>query len=111
MENKTAVRAFVALGSEPRLNIFRLVVQRGATGLYPCNIQELLGIPGATLSFHLKELVSANLLSVERQGRNLLYRPNAAMTSQLVGFLVDNCCGGKPCGIDLKSLKKSRVRT
>ncbi len=111
MENKTAVRAFVALGSAPRLNIFRLVVQRRATGLHPSRIQELLGIPGATLSFHLKELTAANLLTVERQGRNLLYRPNASVASELVTFLLENCCGGKPCGINPKTIKLSRVRS
>lgn len=109
MENRTAVRAFVALGSEPRLNIFRLVVQRGASGLHPSNIQEMLGIPGATLSFHLKELVSADLLTVERHGRNLLYRPNAVLTSLLVDFLVENCCDGKTCSINAKYLIKSNT--
>ncbi len=110
MENKAAIRAFLALGSEPRLNIFRLVVQRGDTGLYPSQIQELLGLPAATLSFHLKELIAADLLTVERESRNLRYRPNAALAGDLVAFLVDNCCGGKPCGVEVKVPVKSRSR-
>ncbi len=97
MKNSEAIAAFLALGQETRLNIFRLVVQRGDTGLTPSELVEQLGIPNATLSFHLKELTRANLLLVERQGRNLVYRPNAALVQSLGGFLLENCCGGKPC--------------
>lgn len=97
MKNTDAIKAFLALGQETRLNIFRLVVQRGDTGLTPSQIIEKLGIPNATLSFHLKELVAADLLSVERQSRNLIYRPNANLVQELSGFLLDNCCGGQSC--------------
>lgn len=97
MDNQSAIQAFLALGQETRLNIFRLVVQRGDTGLTPSELIEKLGIPNATLSFHLKELVRAQLLLVERQSRNLIYRPNAALVQALSGFLLENCCGGKPC--------------
>ncbi len=97
MKNSDAIGAFLALGQETRLNIFRLVVQRGDTGLTPSDMVEKLGIPNATLSFHLKELARANLLLVERQGRHLIYRPNAALVQALSGFLLENCCGGKPC--------------
>ncbi len=97
MKNSDAIAAFLALGQESRLNIFRLVVQRGDTGLTPSELVEQLGIPNATLSFHLKELTRANLLLVERQGRFLVYRPNAALVQALSGFLLENCCGGKPC--------------
>ncbi len=99
MDNKSAARAFIALGQETRLNIFRLVVQRGDAGLCPSQIQELLGVPAATLSFHLRELLSAGLLVVERQSRNLVYRPNGTFAAQLIDFLVDDCCGGKSCGV------------
>ena len=108
MENLIAVRAFLALGQESRLNIFRLIVQRGAEGLFPSKIQEMLGIPAATLSFHLRELVSSGLLSVERQSRNLIYRANDSLTNELLGFLVDNCCGGKSCAI---TRKKTKIRS
>ncbi len=97
MKNTNAVQAFLALGQESRLNIFRLIVQRGDVGLTPSQIIEKLGIPNATLSFHLKELVQANLLLVERQSRNLIYRPNARLVQDLSEFLLDNCCGGKEC--------------
>jgi DNA-binding transcriptional ArsR family regulator len=97
MKNTIAVQAFLALGQESRLNIFRLIVQKGDLGLTPGQIIEKLGIPNATLSFHLKELVQAKLLLVERQSRNLIYRPNAGLVEELSEFLLDNCCGGAVC--------------
>jgi DNA-binding transcriptional ArsR family regulator len=105
MQNTDAITAFLALGQETRLNIFRLIVQRGDTGLTPSELVEKLGIPNATLSFHLKELMRANLLLVERQSRNLFYRPNATLVQELSGFLLENCCGGKPCTPTSKKLK------
>ena len=107
MKNTDAIPAFLALGQESRLNIFRLIVQRGDVGLTPGEIIEKLGVANATLSFHLKELVQANLLVVERQSRNLIYRPNAQMVQDLSAFLLENCCGGKSCATT-KPLKKAK---
>ena len=109
MDNNNAISAFLALGQETRLNVFRLIVQRGDTGLTPSEIIETLGIPNATLSFHLKDLVDAELLLVVRQGRNLIYRPNAEHVQKLSDFLLDNCCGGKSC-IPTKTFKKAKVK-
>jgi DNA-binding transcriptional ArsR family regulator len=109
MKNTQAISAFLALGQETRLNVFRLIVQRGDEGLTPGEIIEKLGIPNATLSFHLKDLVDADLLLAERQSRNLIYRPNAQQVQKLSEFLLDNCCGGKPC-IPVKPLKKVKVK-
>ena len=109
MKNESAISAFLALGQESRLNVFRLIVQRGDVGLTPSEIIEKLGIPNATLSFHLKELVTANLLLVERQSRNLIYRPNAEIVQQLSGFLLKNCCGGKSC-LPSKPIKRIKVK-
>jgi DNA-binding transcriptional ArsR family regulator len=97
MKNTDAVEVLLALGQESRLNIFRLIVQRGDIGLTPSQIIEKLGIPNATLSFHLKELSNAKLVLVERQSRNLIYRPNPKIIEDLSNFLMDNCCGGKSC--------------
>ncbi len=97
MKNIDAIHAFLALGQESRLNVFRLIVQKGDIGLRPGEIVEKLGIPNATLSFHLKELAQANLLIVERQSRHLIYRANTEIVEKLSTFLLDNCCGGKPC--------------
>ncbi|QWD59369.1 helix-turn-helix transcriptional regulator [Polynucleobacter sp. MWH-UH35A] len=109
MKNTDAIKAFLALGQETRLNIFRLVVQCGDTGLTPSEIIEKLGIANATLSFHLKELVGADLLSVERQSRNLIYRPNAVLVKDLSEFLLENCCGGKAC-IPVSLIKKVKTK-
>jgi DNA-binding transcriptional ArsR family regulator len=97
MNNSDAIRAFLALGQESRLAVFRLIVQKGDVGLTPSQMIDHLGIPNATLSFHLKELTHADLLSVERQSRNLIYRPHVERVQQLSDFLMDNCCGGKAC--------------
>ncbi|QWE16304.1 helix-turn-helix transcriptional regulator [Polynucleobacter sp. AP-Nino-20-G2] len=109
MKNTDAISAFLALGQESRLNVFRLIVQRGDVGLTPGQLIEKLGIPNATLSFHLKELLQADLLIVERQSRNLIYRPNAQMVQDLSEFLLDNCCGGKSCSTTkpLRKVKQS----
>jgi len=109
VNNKNAISAFLALGQETRLNVFRLIVQRGDTGLTPSEIIEKLGVPNATLSFHLRDLVDADLLMVERQGRNLIYRPNALHVQKLSEFLLDNCCGGKAC-IPEKPSKKAKLK-
>jgi len=107
MKNTNAVKAFLALGQESRLNVFRLIVQRADIGLTPSQIIEKLGIPNATLSFHLKELVHADLLVVERQGRNLIYRPNTNLVQSLSEFLLENCCGGQDCSA-VKAVKRSK---
>lgn len=99
MRNNTAVTAFTALGQESRLNVFRLIVQRADQGVTPSEIVVLLGIPAATLSFHLKELTHAGLIRATRDGRNLIYRPKVGFVEELVSFLSENCCGGKPCAL------------
>ncbi|MBT8604832.1 helix-turn-helix transcriptional regulator [Polynucleobacter paneuropaeus] len=108
MKNNEAIQAFIALGQESRLNVYRLIVQKGDAGLMPSQIHEMLGIPNATLSFHLKELYQANLITVERQSRNLIYRPNPGMVEELSEFLLANCCGGKSCKTT-KSIKKVKA--
>lgn len=107
MENKAAIKAFLALGQESRVNAFRLIVQKGDIGLTPKEIVEILGIPNATLSFHLKELCQANLILVERQSRNLIYRPNPNIIKELSEFLMENCCGGKSCSSEIVVIKSS----
>ena len=107
MKNTDAIQAFLALGQESRLNIFRLIVQLGDDGLTPSQMIEKLGIPNATLSFHLKELVQADLLVVERQSRNLIYRPNAKLVQDLSEFLLESCCNGQSCA-PVKVLKKAK---
>jgi DNA-binding transcriptional ArsR family regulator len=108
MKFADAVQTLLALGQETRLTVFRLIVQKGDTGVYPSQIAEELGVPPATLSFHLKELHRAQLVSVERQSRKLLYRPRADSVDELMEFLLFNCCGGKGCAP--KRTNKSRSK-
>ncbi len=110
MKNSVAVSAFTALGQESRLNVFRLIVQRANKGVTPSEMVVLLGIPAATLSFHLKELLSAGLVRVTREGRNLIYQPEFALINELVGFLSENCCGGEPCALNAALLTKSKTK-
>lgn len=109
MKNTEAVRAFLALGQPSRLNVFRLIVQKGEAGICPTDIRELLGVPAATLSFHLKELLQADLISVERQSRHLIYRPRAEVVQSLMDFLLFNCCGGKSCTPDISTTSSASL--
>jgi ArsR family transcriptional regulator, arsenate/arsenite/antimonite-responsive transcriptional repressor len=92
MKSTAAVGALAALASEPRLQAFKLLVKRGPSGYTPSELAERLGIPAPTLSFHLKGLSQANLVSARRAGRNLHYSPNFDCMNALVGFLTANCC-------------------
>jgi len=97
MENKHAVTALAALAQESRLAIFRLLVQTGPEGMAASKIAEALGIPPSSLSFHLKELTHANLILPRQEGRFLIYAAQFDTMNALLGFLTENCCGGKPC--------------
>jgi ArsR family transcriptional regulator len=94
MEKQTAIGALAALAHETRLDVFRLLVRAGSEGLPAGAVGEQLGIPAATLSFHLKELKGAGLIRCEREGRSRIYSPDFAAMNQLLGFLTENCCAG-----------------
>lgn len=97
MDEHTAVAALAALAQDARLRVFRALVGAGPDGMTPSALSAMLDIPGSTLSFHLKELVHAGLVSVEREGRNLHYRPSLGQMNELLGYLTDHCCMGKSC--------------
>jgi ArsR family transcriptional regulator, arsenate/arsenite/antimonite-responsive transcriptional repressor len=97
MNEKTAVTALAALAQEARLRVFRALVGAGPEGMTPGALAAMLDIPASTLSFHLKELVHADLVSVERDGRNLHYRPALARMNELLAYLTDHCCMGQSC--------------
>ncbi len=97
MEPFEAVHALSALAQPHRLAAFRRLVVAGHAGLTPGVLAERLTMPAPTLSFHLKELLNAGLVSQERDGRNIIYRARFDRMEALVGFLTDNCCGGAPC--------------
>ena len=96
MQTGEAVTALAALAQETRLEIFRLLVRAGASGVAAGGLAEALGIPAATLSFHLKELRHAGLIESTRDGRSRIYRADFAAMVQLVRFLTEQCCRGAP---------------
>ncbi|GHD57472.1 ArsR/SmtB family transcription factor [Jeongeupia chitinilytica] len=102
MENKDAVVRLAALAQETRLTVYRLLVTAGPEGLAVGRIGDALGVAPATLSFHLKELAHAGLVSARQDGRFIYYSANYTAMNTLLAFLTDNCCGGVPCGVDTR---------
>jgi len=96
METKEAVKALAALAQETRLSIFRLLVQAGPQGVAAGRIGESLDVPPATLSFHLKELSHAGLVSSRPEGRFIYYSTDFERMAGLMSFLTQNCCQGMP---------------
>lgn len=97
METNEAVRALAALAQPLRLQVFRSLVVAGTDGMTPGALVEALGVPNTSLSFHLKELTHAGLVTQERQSRNLIYRAAFDQMKALLGYLTDNCCQGEAC--------------
>lgn len=97
MEENEVIRALAALAHELRLRVFRMLVVAGPGGLTPGAIAGELEIPNATLSFHLKELMHAGLVTQQRDGRSLIYRTAFERMNALLGFLTENCCQGEAC--------------
>jgi len=96
METKTAILALAALAQETRLSIFRLLMKAGPKGLPAGLIGERLEVPGATLSFHLKELSHAALVTSRQEGRFIYYSVDFEYMAALMTFLTENCCEGMP---------------
>ncbi|WP_298234732.1 helix-turn-helix transcriptional regulator [uncultured Azohydromonas sp.] len=97
MEEKDVVRSLAALAQPVRLRVFRSLVVAGPAGLTPGAMAEALALPASTLSFHLKELANAGLVSPEREGRNLIYRAAFEHMNALLAYLTENCCQGAGC--------------
>ena len=97
MQTQYALAALAALAQESRLAIFRLLVQAGPDGLAASKIAEHLGIAPSSLSFHLKELSHAQLVTARQEGRFIIYAAQMGSMNALIGFLTENCCGGAPC--------------
>lgn len=100
MKEANVIRSLSALAHEARLRVFRALVVAGPEGLTPSAIAEQLGIAPNALSFHLKELFHADLVSQERQGRNVLYRAAFPVMNELLAYLTENCCQGVVCNSD-----------
>ena len=97
MEESTAVLSLAALAQPLRLRIFRALVGAGPQGLTPGALAATLGIAASTLSFHLKELAHAGLVTQERDGRHLIYRPALVQMTALLDYLTAHCCQGAAC--------------
>jgi ArsR family transcriptional regulator, arsenate/arsenite/antimonite-responsive transcriptional repressor len=100
MDAPEVVRALAALAQSVRLEVFRALVVRGSAGLTPGAMAEGLGIPPNTLSFHLKELTHAGLVTQERASRNIIYRAAFDRMNDLLGYLTENCCQGANCAVE-----------
>lgn len=105
MEELQAIRSLAALAQATRLRIFRALVVAGPEGCTPGQLGDVLALPPAALSFHLKELANAELVAQQRDGRNLIYRANFASMAALVDYLSENCCEGAACGVPAASCK------
>jgi len=98
VEAITAVAALGALAQESRLEVFRLLVQQGPGGMPAGHVGEALGIPPATLSFHLAQLGHAGLVRSRREGRRVIYSADYAGMQELIAFLTEKCCQPAPRG-------------
>jgi len=97
MKIKAAVQSLVALAQETRLAVFRLLVEAGPEGMNAGAIAEAVGIPAATLSFHISQLARAGLAVSRQEGRFIFYSANFVAMDDLIAYLTDNCCQGGQC--------------
>ena len=99
MNEDQAVSALGALAHTQRLRVFRALVVAGPEGLTPSILADQLDVARNTLSFHLKELAHAGLVTIEQQGRNLIYRADFTQMNGLLGYLTEHCCQGGACEV------------
>jgi len=97
MTESQTIQALAALAQEVRLRAFRALVVAGSAGLTPGDMASQLNVASNALSFHLKELSHAGLVTQERQGRNLIYRASFGHMNELLAYLTQNCCQGQHC--------------
>jgi ArsR family transcriptional regulator len=97
VDESDVIRSLAALAQPMRLRVFRALVVAGEGGLTPGTMAEALDTPAATLSFHLKELANAGLVTQERASRYLIYRAAYGPMNALLGYLTENCCQGAAC--------------
>jgi len=100
MEQDEVIRSLAALAHPVRLQVFRALIATGQGGMTPGTMAEGLAIPANTLSFHLKELAHAGLVTQERASRNVIYRAAFDHMNTLLGYLTENCCRGAECSVE-----------
>jgi ArsR family transcriptional regulator, arsenate/arsenite/antimonite-responsive transcriptional repressor len=99
MEKQNAISALVSLAHETRLDIFRMLVRAGRSGMAAGAVADALDVPASTLSFHFKELKFSGVVRCRREGRSLIYSANFESMTDLVNFLTENCCEGEGEGL------------
>ncbi len=100
MDEKTVICALGALAHPLRLKVFRALVVTGPQGLTPSTMAEALGVPQNTLSFHLKELTQAGLVTQERASRHIVYCAVFEQINALLSYMTENCCQGANCAVE-----------
>jgi ArsR family transcriptional regulator len=100
MDSHRAILAFAALAQPTRLDVFRLLIEHEPDGLPAGEIARHMGVPHNTMSTHLAILTRAGLITAERHSRSIVYRAQLEAVRALAGYLVKDCCGGRPeiCG-------------
>jgi DNA-binding transcriptional ArsR family regulator len=99
LDEAIAVQALGALAQPHRLRVFRALIGALPDGLTPGALTAMLGLPASSLSFHLRELSHSGLVSTERDGRHLIYRPAIGRMNALLAYLTAHCCHGEPCDL------------
>ncbi|OZA93172.1 MAG: transcriptional regulator [Erythrobacter sp. 34-65-8] len=102
MEPAIVIKALGALAQEHRLAVFRLLVQAGDSGLAAGVLAEKLDVPPSSMSFHLAQLANAGLVTQRRESRSIIYSADYAAMNRLMGYLMENCCGGVACDGELE---------
>jgi ArsR family transcriptional regulator len=105
MESQKALTGLSALAQDTRLAIFRRLVRAGPQGESAGTIAEALHTPAPTLSFHLKELERAGLITQRRESRSLIYAAHYGAMRDLLAYLMEDCCAGRPEICNFKSLE------
>jgi ArsR family transcriptional regulator len=111
MKDKDLIEALGALAQDSRLAVYRLLVKRGPEGYAAGEIGERLDIPGPTLSFHLKALAQAELVTMRKESRFIYYSANFERMKGLVAYLTENCCSlGSACDPSCAPIKSAATR-
>ncbi len=109
MEESNVIKALAALAHASRLRVYRALVVAGPQGRTPSQLQTELDIAPATLSFHLKELNQAGLVTPLREGRNLIYSAQFDQMNDLLQYLTQNCCEGQSCSAQPSPKSESNI--
>ena len=107
LQSPEAVAALASLAQEHRLAAFRELVAAGPDGRSAGALAERLGIPASSLSFHLVQLARSGLVSSERRSRHIIYRADFATMNALLAYLLDNCCSGAACEVEIQTLRSA----